>query len=315
MSGSATLPILDIYVNNRFGGWPFLLHPHHASIKLMERTNLALAEHMLDVPRIAAAQFEIAFVLLVAHGSLLDELRHLAVVDGNEAGWPKQIRMLDPAQLHLVAVVLIAEECPDQFGLSRSFRNEMTDREAVGLLMHDDARMQRAASDLTVRELGNRHHGRHVLERQTIAKALNFPGGVLALLTGVLRHRDRTRTARSGAEAERIAGTQQAERHVERAQQRGVVRIAQVLDIQLPVAGQHLPLVAEHTDLARKQTIDSWQGVVEIRFEIRRVFRKRRPHDTIALDMTKFSQSMLCRFSGSQRSGSKRSGSSNQRAS
>ena len=169
--------------------------------------------------------------------AVLRQLDHFAVVARDEPGGAHQIRLPQSPRRHRFVVVRVAEERPVQFERTRVARLDLPQRQRVRLLLHDQVRPDRLHHHRgVVGKLLHRIEQALVLQHEILAQVRDVARRGARLRFAALRNQQRVRAGRVHPHLRLLIGAEQPERDEEHVQQRGVIRIFDVLEHQLPVA-------------------------------------------------------------------------------
>ncbi len=212
----------------------------------IHRTDGTIGDHGVLALLVLAERRE----AVAGHGAaqaVLNELQRLIVVDAEEAAGSEDVVLTQPVLLHLGRVVGIAEGRPDQHELVRPHGHDLPQPEDVGLPQQDEIGPDgdRVAgpgrvlfrNELDHTRIGKLHRG---VERADLGLAL-----VVArppLWAGVAKRR--MPSLGVGHDRGLVARDEQPEGREIGVQQRRVIRVLQVLLVELPVAGQRVAVDA-----------------------------------------------------------------------
>ncbi len=222
---------------------------HDAAIAVPEAAHRGLRRaRVLLRAHLAAAHFQERGRLRTRPRAALHELVDAAVFERDEPGSAGEVALQHPHLRLFLAVALVAEIDPEQLGLIHAARREETDRERVQRELDTEVRKDGldAVGDAVV-ELVPRLQQPGPGQRRVVAGGMHFRVPVLLGLghVGAPREADVMPLAIREHDAAVHVETVDLERGVEGVQQGGVVGIAQVLGIELPVVVDDLAVGAE----------------------------------------------------------------------
>src|SRR5882762_4492745 len=217
-----------------------------------------------------------------ARRAALHEPGRGAVFERDVARGADEVR-LPHAQLgHLRVVRRVAEAGPHELGATYSLRQHLSHGEAVHDLLQYEPREH--GEDLqgdTVADLVDRLE--HLRRLQRVAAARRAHAGALVLVAGLVRlhHGEAGVAAAFAADDDPALLLQavEAESRKEKMQEARVVGVLHVLEVELPVALQHLGVAAENLYGLLHHAADSRRDLgTDVAFDRRRLVRERREH-------------------------------------
>src|SRR5262249_51639722 len=189
--------------------------------------------------------------------SVLHKLDRLVVLQAEEARWAHEIALAQTMASHLVVVALEAEHRPLHNELVRTSRYNLAHAKRIHLALDDQiwpdgCHRHRPG---TVELLDEVHEAR-LRQRHAVAIGahllLGIAGYALAFRLG--RRHDPVPPGRVRKHERSVARDQQPERHQESVQQGGVIRVLEILVVELPIAGQRVAVVAQKPRLSPRAT-------------------------------------------------------------
>src|SRR6267378_648402 len=222
-----------------------------------------------------------------------------AVLQRNVSCRADEVRLPHAQLVHLRVVRRVAEAGPHELGAAYSLRQHLSHGEAVHDLLQYEPRKH--GEDLqrdTVADLVDRLE--HLRRLQRVAAARRAHTGALVLVTGLVRlHHGEARVAAAFAADDDPALLLQAvkaESRKEKVQEARVVGVLHVLEVELPVALQHLAIAAEDLHGFLHHAADSRRDLgTDVAFDRRRRLRERREHQAAEDLDAEFSRRMAPR--------------------
>ena len=278
--------------------------PHVAAIGLPETAHRGLGGARVLRLRAFAAHVHHGELVARGGGAALHEAAHAAVLHRDITGRAHEIELLEPPAMHLGRVVGEAEVRPVQLHRVRTLGQDLADGQAVLDLLQDEVREH--GQDLQLDPVAVLVHG---VEQARIGKAIVLVLGADALIPvgrahAVIGPVDGVAgvVAAVGADddAAALGEARDAKGAEEGVEQAGVIRVLDVLDIELPVVGQDLHEPAEHAHGPMQHALDPSEDLLtEILRDGRRLWREAREDQPVQRGRAELARAVLLLAEGS----------------